>query len=311
MDAAIFGLIVADLIGQPMNLRRPPAPGGLHLIDSLTLAAGGNVCNVSVAMAKLGMRVGAAGLVGKDILGEAVVDQMKDAGVDTSAVFATERAQTSATIVAVEPGGERCFYHTPGTTRLLNADAFRQCFGIFQKAKWLQVGYFGLLPEITGDLPELLAGLRKQAPHLKIALDTVNPPANVELLGPILAQIDLFAPSRSEAAMLSGENDPAKMAEAFADDLRKDAIVAIKLDADGCYIKPPGEAGTHVSGFKIDLVDSTGAGDAWFGGLLSGLIKGMPPEKAARLANRVGADCCTALGASAGVKSYAQTIERM
>ena len=65
-DAAIFGLIVADLIASPFNLRNPPAPGGLSLIDSITLTTGGNVCNVGVAMAKLGMRVAAAGLIGRE-----------------------------------------------------------------------------------------------------------------------------------------------------------------------------------------------------------------------------------------------------
>src|SRR5258708_37304923 len=108
MDAAIFGLIVADLIAEPMDLRRPPPPGGLRLLNSITLTTGGNVCNTGVAMAKLGMRVAAAGLVGNDVLGMAGVDRLKGAGLDTSAVFTTGKGQTSATIVAVEPGCERC-----------------------------------------------------------------------------------------------------------------------------------------------------------------------------------------------------------
>jgi sugar/nucleoside kinase (ribokinase family) len=311
MDAAVFGLIVADLIAQPMDVRHPPPPGGLHQIDSLSLACGGNVCNVATAMAKLGLRVGAAGLVGKDILGEAVVDRLNDAGVDTGAVFATERAQTSATVVAVEPGGERCFFHTPGATRLINADVFRHCVPIFQKVKWLQVGYFGLLPEITPDLPALLGDLRQKAPKLKIALDTVNPPADVELLRPILRHVDLFAPSRVEAEALSGQREPGRMAEVFRRDLRAEATVAIKLDAEGCYLDVAGDDGVVVPSFAIDLVDSTGAGDTWFGALLTGLIKGMEPQRAARFANRAAADCCTALGASAGVQSYEKTLGRI
>src|SRR5215471_12568893 len=103
-DAALFGLIVADVIAEPMNVREPPPPGGLHLVNSITLTTGGNVCNAGVAMAKLGMRVAAAGLVGKDVLGNAVVERLQNEGLDTSAVFATEKAQTSATVVAVEPG---------------------------------------------------------------------------------------------------------------------------------------------------------------------------------------------------------------
>src|SRR2546421_124365 len=120
MDAAVFGLIVADLIAWPMDLRNPPAPGGLQVLNTLELTTGGNVCNTGIALSKLGMKVAAAGIVGKDVLGDAVVDRMSAAGVDTSIVFKTDNAQTSATVVAVEPGGERAFFHTAGTTALLN-----------------------------------------------------------------------------------------------------------------------------------------------------------------------------------------------
>src|SRR5882672_4710302 len=111
-DAAIFGLIVADLIAEPFNLRNPPPPGGLHLVNSVSLTTGGNVCNTGIAMAKLGMRVAASGMVGKDVLGSAVRERLELEGVDTSTVFDSDKAQTAATVVAVEPGGERVFFHT-------------------------------------------------------------------------------------------------------------------------------------------------------------------------------------------------------
>src|SRR5881275_1380339 len=178
MDAAIFGLIVADLIAQPMDLRRPPPPGGLVPLQSLQLTTGGNVCNTGIAMARLGMQVAAAGAVGDDVLGRALVDRMQSAGLDTSCVFTRPEAQTSATVVAVEPGGERCFFHTPGVTPLIDADVFRGCFELFRSSAWVQVGYFGLLPTLTPDLPELLQELHAEAPGTKIALDTVNPTAD-------------------------------------------------------------------------------------------------------------------------------------
>jgi sugar/nucleoside kinase (ribokinase family) len=106
-----------------------------------------------------------------------VVDRLKHEGIDTSAIFTTDKAQTSASLVAVEPGGERVFFHTPGVTSLLDAEAFCKCFPVFSQCDWVQIGYFGLLPALTPDLPELLAKLRKAAPNTKIALETVNPPA--------------------------------------------------------------------------------------------------------------------------------------
>ena len=309
MDAAIFGLIVADLIAEPLDLRRPPSPGGLQLVNSVTLTTGGNVCNTGLAMAKLGMKVAAAGLVGNDTLGAAVVERLASGGIDTSAVFTTDKAQTSATVVAVEPGGERCFFHTPGATPLLDGQAFRRCFPIFEKCAFVQIGYFGLLPTITNDLPQVIAEMRRVAPATRVALDTVNPPAEWKLLEPILPHLDVFAPSRAEAAALTGAASPAEMVSVFRRHMRS-GLIGIKLDAEGCYLDD-GKQAVFCPAYPIDVVDTTGAGDTWFGGLLTALRKEMPLKQAGRFANRAAADCCTALGASAGVRGYEDTMSRI
>lgn len=308
-DAAIFGLIVADLIAEAMDLRYPPAPGGLAKLNSLQLAGGGNVCNVGIAMARLGAKVAAAGLIGDDTLGKALIEKMQAAGVNTSAVFARSDSQTSATVVAVEPGGERCFFHTPGVTALLDDSAFEKCFDLFAECQILQIGYFGLLPNLTRTLPPLLEKLKNRAPKLKIALDTVNPPADIELLKPILKHIDIFCPSRPEAAALTGQNDPAKMIATFRQWIPT-GLIGIKLDCEGCILDNASEQ-ISVPVYPIKLVDTTGAGDTWFAGLLVGLLRDMPLKQIAQFANRAAADCCTALGASAGVQSFDQTLARI
>jgi sugar/nucleoside kinase (ribokinase family) len=309
MDAAIFGLIVADVIAEPMQLRPPPDPGGLSILNTIQLTTGGNVCNTGVALAKLGMSVAAAGLVGEDVLGEAVVQRLRQGGVDTSAIFTTDSAQTSATVVAVEPGGERCFFHTPGATTLLDAAAFRRCFSIFRQCAYVQVGYFGLLPALTADLPQVLRELRYAAPGVRIALDTVNPPGERALLDPILPYLDIFCPSRSEAEALTGETTPRKMVASFRRQMPA-GLIGIKLDEKGCCLDDARQAIT-VPAYRVKPVDTTGAGDTWFAGLLAGLRRKMPLEQAGKLANRVAADCCTALGASAGIRSFEDTLARL
>ena len=310
-DAAVFGLIVADLIAVPMDLRRPPAPGGLVPLDSLTLTTGGNVCNTGVALAKLGATTAACGRVGNDVLGRAVVESLQAAGLNTTCVQSDNRAQTSATVVAVEPGGERCFFHTPGVTPFLDADAFRACFDLFSRSRFIQIGYFGLLPTLTPRLPALLEEFRKLHPiGPKIALDTVNPPADPSLLWPILPHLDLFCPSRSEAMALTGLSDPKQIARQFRSKMREGAIVGIKLDAEGCLLDD-GKQVHVVPSFRIDVVDTTGAGDTWFAGLIAALLRGMPLDRAGRFANRVAADCCTAIGASAGLRSFDDVLARL
>ena len=310
MDAAIFGLIVADLIAEPMDLRAPPKPGGLAFTNSIQLTTGGNVCNTGIAMAKLGMKVAAAGLVGDDVLGAAVTERLRQFGLDTSAVFKSNGGQTSATVVAVEPGGERCFFHTPGVTRLLDATSLRKCFPIFKRCKYVQIGYFGLLPALTPELPALLRELKQAAPDTKVALETVTPVGPWAELEPILPHLDLFIPSRTEAADLTGETDPHRMVAAFRRRMPR-GLIGIKLDAEGCLLDDGSGRAVLVPAYRIKLVDTTGAGDTWFAGLLTGLIKGMPLEQAGRLANRTAADCCTALGASAGIRTFDDTVSRL
>lgn len=310
MDAAVFGLLVADVVARPMDLSGATEPGGLTRIDSVTLTSGGNACNVAIAMAKLGMSAASCGLVGDDSLGRTIVERLREAGVNANGVASDARSQTSATIVAVQSNGERCFFHTPGVTNLIDAKAFRSQFDLFRRAAWLQIAYFGLLPNLTKDLPDLLAEFRTNAPGTKIALDTSHPPAERKLLDPILPHVDLFAPSRSEAAALTGESDPERMVGSFRQQMRQGTIIGIKLDAAGCYLDD-GMNAVEVPAFKVKAIDSTGAGDAWFAGLLCGLRKGMTLEESGRLANRVGADCCTALGASAGVRNLEMTLASM
>src|SRR4030095_11821395 len=144
---------------------------------------------------------------------------------------------------------------------------------------------------------------------LKIALETVNPPGPWAELQPILRYLDLFCPSRTEAAALTGESDPQRMVAAFRRHMG-DGLIGIKLDVEGCYLDD-GRETTLAPAFKIKVVDTTGAGDSWFGGLLTALIRGMPLGQAARFANRAAADCCTALGASAGVRGFEETAARM
>ena len=310
MDAAIFGLIVADVIAEPMDLRNPPKPGGLAFTNSVQLTTGGNVCNTGIALAKLGMKVAAAGLVGDDVLGTAVTERLRQFGLDTSAVFSTDRGQTSATVVAVEPGGERCFFHTPGVTKLLDPAALRQCFSIFRRCKYVQIGYFGLLPALTPQLPSLLQELRSVAPDTKVALETVTPVGPWRELEPILPHLDLFIPSRGEAVDLTGEHDPEEMIAAFRKQMKR-GLIGIKLDAEGCLLDDGAGRPVLVPAYKINVIDTTGAGDTWFAGLLTGLVRGMPLEQAGKLANRTAADCCTALGASAGVRTFEETVGRL
>ena len=87
-------------------------------------------------------------------------------------------------------------------------------------------------------------------------------------------------------------------------------MIGIKLDEQGCYLDD-GKQAIKIAAYKIKVADTTGAGDTWFGALLTALRKQMPLDQAGKFANRAAADCCTALGASAGVRGFEETFGRM
>ncbi len=198
MDAAIFGLIVADLIAELMD---PASSTKARRIGAASFSLAHDrrkrvQCRGS-AMAKLGMSVASAGMVGKDVLGRGVLEQLVAAGVDTSCVITSDDAQTSATVVAVEPDGERCFFHNPGVSNSIDSGVFRKCFDLFRTcAPGCRSDISGCCRRSRPICPTCFARTSCQrCPGTKVALGHGSIlPADWKLLEPILPDVDLFAP---------------------------------------------------------------------------------------------------------------------
>ncbi|MGB9620738.1 MAG: carbohydrate kinase family protein, partial [Armatimonadota bacterium] len=120
-----------------------------------------------------------------------------------------------------------------------------------------------------------------------------------------LPYLDYFVPSIEEARMCAGKHEPAEVAQVFLDKGVK--VVALKMGSEGCYIKSR-DVEIRLPIYKVDVVDATGAGDAFAAGFLTGVVKGWDMERTGKFANAVGAFCVTAMGCTAGIKDLA-TIE--
>jgi sugar/nucleoside kinase (ribokinase family) len=303
VDVVIAGVAVADVIGRPIDLRRPPVQGGLQLLDSVTLTTGGNVSNSGIDLAKMGFRVAAITRIGNDTLGEFVQGQYKRYGLYTEGVVVDRRLQTAATFVAVDRQGERTFLHTRGCLEKFRRRDILQSLPMIRRARVFAFGYLGLLREIEEDLPAICAAVKKQS-HAQILVDTGgNPRRSPALMRRLLPFVDYFIPSHDEAAVLTGEHRP----EAIVGQLRRwgaTGVVGVKLGSDGCYIASPGGA-AYVPPVRVRrVVDATGAGDAFVAGFLAATLKGYEPLHAARVANAVAASCVTAVGASTAIRPF-------
>ncbi len=303
IDVVIAGVAVADVIGRPMDIRRPPSKGGLQLLDSITLTTGGNVSNSGIDLAKMGFRVAAITRIGNDTLGEFIQSQYKRHGLRTDGVVVDPRLQTAATFVAVDEQGERTFLHTRGCLEKFRKQDILKSLPIIKRARVFAFGYLGLLHEIEEDLPAICAAVKNQS-HAQVLVDTGgNPRRAPALMRRLLPFVDYFIPSHDEAAVLTGEHNPEKIVR----QLRRwgaAGVVGVKLGADGCYIASP-EGAAYVRPVRVRrVVDATGAGDAFVAGFLAATLKGFEPMRAARVANAVAASCVTAVGASTAIRPF-------
>lgn len=304
LDVVVAGLAVVDVIGKPVNLRRPPKPGGLQTIDLLTVTTGGNVSNVGIDLVRLGFRTAAITRVGNDSLGRFILQEYRTQGLDPSGVVVDRDARTSATIVAVDKTGERTFFHTRGCMENFRARDVLARIGLIDRAQWFVFGYLGLLPEMRRELPALFRSIRRRT-GCRILLDTggVPPRMGPKELGALLSPVDCFIPSFDEAVRLTG----ARTVEGIVRILRKAGaagILGVKLGSRGCYIDDGRRAGMVQPVRVRTVVDTTGAGDAFAAGFVAALLKGHDAFRAAAIANAVAASCVTAVGASTAIRTF-------
>ena len=307
LDVVVAGLALADIIGRPVDLTNLPRRGALKLIDSITLTTGGNVSNVGIDLAKLGLKVGAITRVGNDSLGRYVIQHFRTFGIDTEGVIVDARSQTSATMVSVDKTGERTFLHTRGCMKNFRAVDILSRLALLQKARILAVGYLGLLPETEKEFPRLFKTIKDKT-SVRILLDSAAAPrVSQSALNRFLPYVDYFIPSYEEARLITGRKTP----ESIVASLRSSGaqyIVGVKLGAQGCYLSD-GRRSAYVKARRVKtVVDATGAGDAFVAGFLAGTLKGMDPWEAAAVANTVAASCLSAVGASTAIKAFHQYL---
>jgi sugar/nucleoside kinase (ribokinase family) len=284
------GILVADVFVPP--LPRLPAAGELLDTPDFLVQPGGCAANAAIALARLGVKATVVGRVGDDPFGEEVVRGLTAEGVDTSAVIRTTGMGTSKTVIVPVVGEDRRFIHTFGANVALRADDVDAT-----GASVLYVGGYLVLPGLD---QAALAALFSSAAGVTV-LDTVVPAGrelSIEDVAGVLPHTDFFLPNEDEARALTGETDPVRQAEAFL--ARGAGTVIVKRGARGAFVAG-GATAFEVPAPEVDVVEPSGAGDAFAAGLIVGLLEGWPLERTVRFACVVGASACTALGCWAGV----------
>jgi sugar/nucleoside kinase (ribokinase family) len=301
-----LGILVADIVGRP--LRTVPEPGGLVLVDEMSLHTGGCASNTATALARLGLPVEVIGKIGTDSFGDFVLNALKERKIGTRGILRDKGVGTSATMAMVSQDGERRFVHYLGANACLTLDDVD--ISMVEAGAILHIAGALVMPGIDG---KPTAELLQHAQHAGVVtfLDTVWDDTGrwMDTLAPCLPYVDYFVPSLLEARALTGLDDPAEITRAFLE--RGVKCVGLKMGVDGCLVMSAEGQVIHLPAFQVDVLDATGAGDAFAAGFIAGVWQGWELEKTARFANAVGALCVTGLGASGGLRSLSETVSFM
>ncbi len=266
----VVGDLATDVVAV---LSGEPAPGS-DRPATIRSRGGGAGANVAAHLAVLGLPVVLAGCVGDDAAGTALVAELRAAGVRTA--VRTVPGAASGTIVSlVEPDGQRSMLADRGANLDLRADDVPPP----GPGGHLHLSGYTLLherPRAAG----LAALAAARAAGCTVSVDPASTgpltASGVERWRADTAGVDLLVPNADEARLLSGCADVTEAARALAGRHR---AVAVTLGADGA-LWAAGSSLVHRPAHPADVVDTTGAGDAFTAGLLSVWLTGGEPAAA-------------------------------
>jgi sugar/nucleoside kinase (ribokinase family) len=303
---AVIGPHLVDVLGRPVS-EIPPGQGSI-VLDEIRVTVAGTGGGAAVDLAKLGVAVSSFGAIGDDVLGRLLLTQLQEHGVNTAGLVTRRGEKTAATILPIRPNGERPALHVPGTmaslqpadvdgAALLDADAV--LFGGPETTPRL----------LDSDGVDLFGAVH--AAGIPIFVDLLYPgrPETLELLTPLLPLVDWFMPNDQQLRGLTGVDDVVAAARVLLD--RGVGAVAVTVGEDGALLVRPDVEPVSVPALPTTVVDTTGCGDSFNAGMITGLLSGCTAEDAALIGSACGALVASGLGSDAGIVDFAGVLARL
>ncbi|WP_377325609.1 carbohydrate kinase family protein [Pimelobacter simplex] len=296
MTVAAVGVHVLDT--HVLGISSIPSGSEGQLVETIRMSAAGTAGGTALVLARLGATVRSYGAVGDDPVGDTLLALLRRSGVDVGGLVRKPDAQTSASVLPVQPNGDRPAWHCIGangafTLADLPAD-------VLDGVTHLHLGG----PEFLGGdaAGELLA--RARAAGITTSVDVLAPgdPDMLAWIAAALPHTDYLLPNDEQVLGFTGAPTLAEGARALLG--HGVGCVAVTQGARGALVAV-GDDVTEVPAYPVDVVDTTGCGDAFSAGFLRGLSLGHPPVAAAALGCATAAQVAQGLGTDAGTYDLA------
>ena len=301
MKFLVAGEMAADIVAT-IGRSDIHLPGDDIPAETIELKCGGDALNNSINLSKLGCSVAFIGKYGNDVFGDTLVDYLNDAGVNVDFMARSENTPSTKTLALLDGTGGHVFITCKGSNSELSLSDFNH--EAMKQFDHLHIGGVFHLDSLDG---EGCVNLLKRAKQLGL-----NTSMDVSwdysgrwgrTIAGYYPYLDFFLPSISEAYHITGMEDPVDIAEYFAS--RGVKTVVIKLGGKGCYCKTA-DRSFYCSAYKVDPVDTVGAGDSFVAGFLAAKSQELPIEECVQWGSACAAITIQSVGATAGSPTLAE-----
>lgn len=301
---AVVGSLNIDLV---CHATRRPEKGETLIGDAFDIFTGGKGFNQATAAARLGAEVTLVGSVGADPFGEMLLTATENEHIDNRFVRKRTDIGTGVATIIIDPAGDNSIIVVPRANMALTIADIDAAADTIADADVLL-----LQLETPIEASEHAAAIAKSSRKNRRTTVILNPAPAQPLPDSLLAHVDILTPNQSETELLSGmqvSNDEAahNAAEALRARMVDEAtsVVVLTLGEQGALILTA-TTSERIPALSVDVVDTTGAGDAFCGALATALASGETLNAAITFANAAGAAAVTVIGATPSMPTRAK-----
>ncbi len=268
-------------------------------VTDFKISGGGSAANTIVGLSRLELRTGFVGKVASDTEGEFLLNELKIEGVDVNGITVTKTGRSGKVMGYIDPNGDRALYVDPGVNNQLEYADINLDY--LSDTKLIHLSSF--VAEKPLDAQKRLIN---QLSDVKVSFDpgALYARKGFAVIKPIIQRSHAVLPNELEIKLLTGQ-DYKQGAKRFLE--LGAEIVVVKLGKQGCYITD-GKESHMIDAYSVEVVDTTGAGDAFNAGFIYGLLNNKDLFECGRLGNFVASRCVSKIGTRTGLPRLVELI---